>query len=67
MEGEDDWDGLLDDVDIESDDAEEDTNQPEEIQQQIVDQVAGIQKVYEGLFKLELGKGLRVQVVWFLT
>ena len=52
-EDDDDWDGLLDDMEIgdgEEEEVEEDW--PEEVRQQIVKEVEGIQHIFEDLFKL---------------
>lgn len=52
-EDDDDWDGLLDDMELgdgEEEEVEEDW--PEEVRQQIVKEVEGIQHIFEELFKL---------------
>ena len=52
-EDDDDWDGLLDDMEL-GDGEEEEVGEdwPEEVRQQIVKEVEGIQHIFEELFKL---------------
>ncbi|KAK8831563.1 hypothetical protein WA577_000646 [Blastocystis sp. JDR] len=52
-EDDDDWDGLFDDMELDDGEEEEvEEDWPEEVRQQIVKEVEGIQHIFEELFKL---------------